>query len=82
MFASYFFLTVTTFQTLFQAFPILLALLVGLPMRLYALCPFEHVPYGYFIAYGVLALAIAVTISIDFVSSAKLVFTQLFEMHR
>ena len=34
IFASFFFLTVLTFQTLFQALPILLVLFIGLPIRL------------------------------------------------
>lgn len=82
IFASFFFLTVLTFQTLFQAFPILVVLLIALPVRLYSLIDVDYVPYGYLVAFGVLSLAIAVMISIDIVSSAKLVFTQLFEMHR
>ena len=32
--------------------------------------------------FGLLTLAIAITISIDIVSSSKLVFKQMFEMHR
>lgn len=82
VFASYFFLTVLSFQTLFQAFPILLVLLIGLPVRLYMLIEVDQVPYGYLIAFGLLTLCVAIMISIDVVSSAKLVFKQLFEMHR
>lgn len=51
-------------------------------MRLYALIDVDYIPYGYLIAFGVLSMAIAIAISIDIVSSAKMVFTQLFEMHR
>jgi len=74
VFASYFFLTVLSFQTLYQAVPILLILLVGLPLRLYLLIDVEYIPYGYLAVFVVLTFAIAVMISIDVVSSAKLVF--------
>lgn len=82
IFASYFFLTVMTFQTLFQAFPILLVLLIGLPLRLYNLIDVGEIPMGYLVAFGVLSFVIAVMTSIDIVSSGKQVFSQLFEMHR
>jgi hypothetical protein len=42
----------------------------------------EHLSYGYLAVFAVLTLTIAIMISIDVVSSAKLVFKQLFEMHR
>jgi len=82
VFASYYFLTVLTFQTLFQAVPILIALLIGLPLRLYLLIDVDSVPVGYLVAFGILAFCVAVMISIDVVSLSKLVFKQLFEMHR
>ena len=82
IFASYFFLTVLSFQSLFVALPVLILLLVGLPLRLYLLVDVEHVAYGYLAAFLLLTFAIAIMISIDVVSSAKLVFKQLFEMHR
>ena len=82
VFASYFFLTVLSFQTLYQAVPILLILLVGLPLRMYLLVDVTDVPYGFLTAFIVLSFAISIMISIDVVSSAKLVFKQLFEMHR
>lgn len=72
--ASYFFFTVLSFQTLYQAIPILVILLLGHPLRLYILIKVEHIPYGYLAVFAVLALAIAIMISIDVVSSAKLVF--------
>ena len=74
IFASYFFLTVLSFQSLFVALPVLILLLVGLPLRLYLLVDVEHVAYGYLAAFLLLTFAIAIMISIDVVSSAKLVF--------
>lgn len=82
VFSSYFFLTVLAFQTLFQAFPILLVLLLGLPLRLYLLLDVDHIPYGYLSVFGVLAFFVAVLISIDVVSLSKIAFKQLYEMHR
>ena len=82
MLASIFFLTVLSFQSLYQAIPLLVILLVGLPLRLYGLINVENIPYGYLSVFGVLTLAVGILISIDVVSSAKLVFKQLFEMHR
>lgn len=82
LFASYYFLTVISFQNLFQACPILLILLIGLPLRLYLLIDVVKVPYGWLSLFIFLSFAIAIMISIDIVSSSKLVFKQLFEMHR
>jgi len=80
--ASVFFLTVLSFHNLFQAGPVLLVLLFGLPARLYFLIDTQQTPYGFLTCFILLTLAIAVMISIEVVSSAKLVFKQLFEMHR
>ncbi len=42
----------------------------------------DEIPFGYLVLFGLLTFAVAIMISIDVVSSAKLVFKQLFEMHR
>lgn len=60
----------------------MLVLLIGLPVRLYMLIEVDDIPFGYLVLFGVLTFAVAIMISIDVVSSAKLVFKQLFEMHR
>ncbi len=60
----------------------MLVLLIGLPVRLYMLIEVDEIPFGYLVLFGLLTFAVAIMISIDVVSSAKLVFKQLFEMHR
>lgn len=62
--------------------PILVALLVGLPVRLFLLIDTDRVPVVYLTMFGILSMCIAIAISVDVVSSSKLVFKQLFEMHR
>ena len=57
-------------------------LLVGIPLRLYPLLEGDFIPLPYLVLYALLGFAIAIAMSIDVVSSAKLVFKQLFEMHR
>jgi len=62
--------------------PILLVLLVGLPARLYLLIEVEQISFGYLGSFVALTFVVALMIAIDVVSSSKLVFKQLFEMHR
>ena len=51
-----------------------MALLVGLPVRLFMLIDTDSVPITYLTLFGILSFCIAIAISIDAVSSSKLVF--------
>ena len=80
--ASYFFLTVFALQTLYQAIPVLLMLLIGLPARIIQLVKIEFFSVGYLIAFVGLLFAAALVLAIRKVGSERVVFAQLFEMHR
>lgn len=81
---SLFFLTVLSLQTLFQAVPILLTMLICLPIRLYALLAnsVESVPFGYLSVFILLGLLTAFTFTIDVVSDKKRALSRLTEVEK
>ena len=80
--ASYFFLTIFSLQTLYEAIPILLILLIALPLRLIPLVDFADVSAGYIVCFVGLTFFVAILITVFVVGSERRVFKQLFEMHR
>ena len=81
---SLFFLTVLSLQTLFQAVPILLTMLICLPIRLYTLLAnsVESVPFGYLSVFILLGLLTAFTFTIDVVSDKKRALSRLTEVEK